>query len=534
MKRILFINPFNVGMSDYMKTKHNKEDVAIRYGILSIASYIKQNLKEYIEIKIIDYTTKEFEEYTYEKYFQHLKNFILEYKPDFIGLSAMFNFLLEIIMEIANSCKSIDEKILVFAGGPCAMAYAEKMLKNSNIDSICFFEGEIPILELCKSKDAFFEIEKGMSWLTLDKLNKGYQPQPLMIEDLDEIPTLKFNLLEDLEQYMNVNNIYNLKGIAYKSLPIHTSRGCPFNCIFCASHFVHGKKMRMMSAERVISDVRHMVEKYGITHLEICDDQFLINIERAKKILSGLAEFNLEVSVPSGVSAFIIDEEIARLMKSAGMNTISLAIESGCEYIIKNIIDKPINLNKISQILEHLKNNDMKVHAFVVLGFPGELDSHRKESVEFLKKSSFDWFSVVCATPLKGSRLYDICLENKYIEEKYESKDGFYKSAITTEDFTAEEISEVVYYTNLELNFVNNYNLRVGNYEEAFEYFNYVATKFPFHAFAHYYIAKALEGMGKVTELVNKEYEKFFEIVKNDKEWKKYAEHFNLIEKGLF
>ena len=528
MKKLLLLNPFNSGMSDYLKKEHNKESPSIKYGLLSIGTYVKYKSEGQVDVKIIDYMSNEFNGFLIENYEKHLEKTIKEFAPDYIGVSGMFNFLLESVSFLGKTCKKYSNA-QVFAGGPCAMTYAKELLENEYFDAVSCFEGEIPILRLCMSDNTQEEFENGISWQTKGKLKRNYLPRPEYICDLDEIPTLDFSLLNNLSQYMGAGTISDRVENKYVSLPIHTSRGCPFNCVFCASHFVHGKKMRMMSAERVIADVTEYVKKYNIDHLEICDDQFLIDQERAKKILKGLAPLNLEVTTESGVSIFAINEEIAVLMKRAGINTTSLALESGCEYTLRKIIDKPVELKNVKEAVACLKRNGVKVHLLIVIGFPGENKQLREESMDFLRNINVDWFSVLCATPIKGSRLHDICVENNYIDEATIMRDGYHKSIINTEDFTADEITEEAYLMNLELNFVNNYNLKSCNYETAFSYFSYVAQKFPFHAFAHYYLAKAMMGLKYSKEEIEKEEAKFKEIISKDEKWYGYAKYFNLI-----
>lgn len=533
MKKMLLINPFNYGMSNYMISKHNKEPAAIRYGILSIASYVKNKMKDEIDIKIIDYTLSKYNDYNLEDYFNHLKILLKEYAPDFVGITAMFNFLIDTEIELLHICRTSCENAIVFAGGPCSMAYAERILMEGSTDAVSFYEGEIPVLRLCSSYDYITEFNEGVSWLTLDKLKSGFQPIPEMIDDLDLIPPLNFSLLDGLEEYMHVDSIYNIGNKTLRCLPIHTSRGCPFNCVFCASHFVHGKKFRVMSPNRVISDVKRMVEEHNINCLEICDDQFLLNNSRAKEILSGLSDLKIELIAGSGVSVFAIDEEMVRLLKNAGMNTVSLAIESGSQYTLKNIIDKPVNLEEVNKILVLLKNYDIRAHAFIVVGLPGETKSLREESFEFFRKANFDWHSIACATPLKGSRLYDECVENGYIVQDSRAKDGFHRSIINTNDFTYEEISDESYLMNLELNFIKNKNLLNKNYKIAYDYFFYVSRKFPFHAFAHYCLAKSIKGLKLNHSQYEEEMKKYRDIIENDSEWMRYAKFFNIENDGI-
>lgn len=282
-----------------------------------------------------------------------------------------------------------------------------------------------------------------------------------------------------------------------------------------------------MSPERVISDVKRMVEEYHINRLEICDDQFLINDRnRIKQILRELSKFNLDITASSGLSIIGIDDEIAYLLKTAGMHSVSLALESGSEYILKQVIEKPVVLSTVTSVVSKLKKNGILVHAFIVIGFPGEKEEHREESRRFLETSGFDWYSIVCATPIKGSRLYDMCVKNHYIEEDVRAESGFYCSVIRTEDFTPEEITRKAYLLNLHLNFIHNCNYENGNYKTAYKYFRYVTQKFPFHAIAFYMLAKTEHELGMPNW--EQHMERFQELSKTG-EWKEYAEHFHLL-----
>lgn len=525
MKKILFLIPPNDGMSEYMTT-HHKNLPAIHYGILSIASYVKDKLEDAVDVRILNYNTIQFHDFTGEDYLTHLEREIIEFKPDFIGISGMFNFLVDIVDLLIRTIKGKFPECLVFCGGPCGMAYAGKFLLESGADAISNYEGEIPILRLLSEDNPWEEFKTGKSWLTVEKLNENFQPEPEYLVDLDEIPPLHFDLLGDLKQYTEVSSIMDLEEKQYLSLPIHTTRGCPFNCVFCASSYVHGKRVRRMSPERVISDVKRMVEEYHINRLEICDDQFLINDQnRVKQILRGLSEFGVDMTASSGLSIIGIDDEVAYLLKKAGMHAVSLALESGSEYILKKIIDKPVVLPTVKSVVSKLKQNGILVHAFIVIGFPGEKEEHRQESLKFLETSGIDWYSVVCATPIKGSRLYDLCVEKHYIEEDVRAESGFYCSVIKTEDFSPEEITKKAYLLNLHLNFIHNHNYESGNYEIAYKYFRYVTNKFPFHATAFYMLAKTERKLGMPEWKCHME--EFAELSKTG-EWREYAEYFCL------
>ena len=102
---------------------------------------------------------------------------------------------------------------------------------------------------------------------------------------------------------------------------------------------------------------------------------------------------------------------------------------------------------------------------------------------------------------------------------------------IHTDTLDPEYITKRSYMMNLELNFVDNYRMRKGDYKAAAVWFEGVIKKYPLQAFAHYYLAKAYEGMNEHEERVEIHKKKFEEIVASNSQWKQFALHFNLCER---
>ena len=129
--------------------------------------------------------------------------------------------------------------------------------------------------------------------------------------------------------------------------------------------------MRYVSVDNVVGHVRKLVDTYGLTVLTIYDDQILMNKERAKEIFLKLAPLGIRIEMPNGVTLSYIDQEMAYLMKSAGVDTIFLAIESGVKRVLNEIIKKPLSYNRIKPVISSLHANEIFVGSFFVLGLPG-------------------------------------------------------------------------------------------------------------------------------------------------------------------
>lgn len=528
-RKMLFIKPPSLEMGSVAKAR-NIHYGTIPYGVLSIITYVNKYKKSNVELGMLDLNIAPWNTCSSEELKKNIKKFINDYHPNVVGLSVMYNHIYPQIETIGKLIKDVSDSIIVIAGGACVMAYYEQILKECpSVDAICYSEGEIPTLQLLESEDMRTVIESHVSFLTKKGLSNGKKPKAFFVENLDDIPLVDFSLI-DLSNYTTRYAVFRPKEILNEvCLPITTTRGCPYNCNFCTAGDLHGKKLRKTSAKKIIADAREMKEKYGMNVLSIEDDQSLFDKDRAKEMLKGLAGLNLELWMISGFTLSLMDEETMVLLKKAGLQVATLPVESGSPYVLREIINKPIKLEMVPVVVKGLKKQGILCHANIIIGFPGEKEEHRQESINFIKNSDIDWCYVFCATALKGSRLYEECVAKGYVDSKQFNADGYCASKINTSDFTADEITKKAYLMNLELNFVDNNNFKKGDYKTAVLYFNHVAKKYPNHAFSHYYLSKSYEKLDAGQDKSKFHLEKFYEIVSSSDEWKEYATHFKLI-----
>ncbi len=533
-KRILFIIPPKMFNSKkYFESTVSSTSVvaSVPYGVLSIATYVKEYSKNEVIVEILDFTIlPSSPEEMEETLIKTLKYF----KADIIGISALFSIAYNSIKYFCDIVKNTDPSIITTAGGACAMNDYTLLLQNTDtLDAICYSEGEKPFLRLVDAEDPFDVMINDISWISKKSLIESKVPIPDYIRNLDDIPFHDYDLIDikkyeapvDFNAFSDDTNDFSDN--VYLSL--HTTRGCPFNCIFCAANAIHGKKMRYMSSEYTLDYIRHMVEKYGLTHLTFEDDQFLIDKKRAKEILQGIYDLKTKIEVCiSAVTVSFVDDEIAELLKKVGITKLNLAVEHGSEYVLKQIIEKPFTMKQLETAVCALKKYDISPSFLIVTGLPGEREEDRDETVRLIKELGIDWTIFHTATPFKGSRLYDICIEKGYVNEDDINESDMKNAIINTPEMTSEYITEQTYLMNLELNFVYNYRMKIGDFDAALIWFNEVARKYPEHAFVHFYISKAHDGMNE-TKKAQEHFNKFEKIINKNEDWDKYAKHFSLI-----
>lgn len=495
---------------------------AFPYGVLSIATYLKAFGHQ---IHVLDCNLSNTSDYL-----TVIKQKLSEYQPDVVGLSMMFDNSYEHLMCIVDEVKKQNKETIVVLGGSAATSsYRAILEEQEKLDGICFSEGEIPLLKLLNSKDMKSCMETDVSWVTHYSLQAGIMPSSSLIQNLDEIVSIDYNFVDVAKYEMQeAFSPFAGYGESRKQFFLVTSRGCPFKCVFCMRSSDNDKSVRYASIEKVIEHVAFLVSEYGLNVLTIYDDQLLFNKKRAKQLFRELARFNLRIECPNGLSVAFIDDELAKLMRMAGLDTAYLAIESGSPYVLNEIIHKPLTVEKVKPVVQILRKYDFWIQGYFVNGLPGEKDEHREETVKFIKDVGLDWSGFSLATPSRGSELYKICIEKGYIRKDIGIGEmDTTQYVINTPEYSPEYVTRKSYLMNLEVNFVNNYRMKHGEYKIASACFKDLIARYPDHAFAYYYLAQALYGLKETTQ-AKQAMHKMLEITENDSVWKEYFNFFKI------
>lgn len=530
---VLFIIPPYFNLSDYL----NREKQAvlpaftIPYGLLSLNAYLRDHSQKPCDIRILDLNIDlktllngETDQDWDTLFRQRIAEECTSFKPDIVGISALFNSSFQYLEENALEVKRHNPDTLVVAGGglPSA-AYGKILATCPSIDAICKGEGEKPLQALIEAEDRDALFLDHPAWIDRQGLEGGKTPALDFVQDLDDIPPMDYDLISlDDYQCRSIDKRYAEEGGLEMS--IHTSRGCPFLCVFCSNPSLHGRAVRTMSVERVVSDVRRMRDEFGMKVLLMEDDHFFNDVDRAKDLLRALSDLDIRIEFPNGVAVYAIDDEVAELFAKSGVSSVALAVESGSDHVLNHIIKKPLKKKLINPAVEHLRRHGVLSHVFIVIGLPGEMDEHRDETLEMLQTCGFDWVHIYCAMPIFGSRLYDICVEKGYITDGLAEDFVATKSQIRAPGVDPEKIQEWAYHINMMVNFIKNHNMKIGNFKVAEQYFRNVCTKYPDHLFGQLFLAEALDVQNKPG--ASKHRQLAFEIYEKDTFWQDKVESY--------
>jgi len=520
-------------------TTRSIPSLAVPYGILSIDTYVKSKTEIPIHSNILDLNEIIISEMDQAiNIIDNLETILEtmiedEEKINIFAISALFNTNYSYLEVISKTVKRHTQDALCLIGGGLATNIPRRITRDfPDIDGVCYSEGEIPFLNLIRSIDRgtnpITHMTKSVSWYT-QYSTKDKRLVPQLIDDLDEIPILDYSLI-DLSKYSkrSVNKIERGQRTG-NEITIHTSRGCPYNCIYCANGSVHGKKVRYMSTERVISDISTLSKRHNADVVMIEDDHFLSDSNRAIEILTELSRKEISIEYPNGIAVKQLNRKMVDALHKSGVKEVQLAVESCSDRVLKNIINKPHTLHDIKTAVSLLREKDIRIHAYIVIGIPGETDKDRKESLDNIIEIGFDWVYYFIATPVVGSRLYNICIEHGYIDPNdMFSNHTVNRGCITAPGISPNDIEKIQYFMNLETNFVRNHNMRTGNTDLAMRYFKDITDRYPDHAMAFYFYAKCLELSPGSNGSASKYMTIARDIISSSLEWTSYFDKFNI------
>ncbi|TRO51019.1 radical SAM protein [Candidatus Bathyarchaeota archaeon] len=378
------------------------------------------------------------------------------WSADVVVIEIPFSGWAKAAFEVASVVKGVDEEIVTVLDGLHPSARPEDCLENSDIDFVVIGEPENTVFELVDTldKDAgnFKEI-RGIGFVK-DGVPVFTSPRPVL-EDLDSLPFPARHLLP-MKQYFSVVKDSPLRGEVNKPWTlVITSRGCPYQCVFCTHHVVWGRQWRGRSPENVVDELEQVITTYGIKQIDFLDDNMTLDRTRMEKICDLIVERGLrfEWFTPNGVRADTLDEKLLRKMKRAGCKKIRVAPESGVQRIVNEIIGKNLDLKSVERTVALCKKVGIKVGCFFVIGLIGETKEDIKETIKFaykLRQLGADSFIFSIATPVYGTRLYEQAKRGGFLRDCF-SDDALaaVEPLIETPEFSADDLAKLCALANM-------------------------------------------------------------------------------------
>jgi len=386
--------------------------------------------------------------------FEQIRKEVQNRKPDVVGIAGPFTCQIENALETSKVVKEVNINILTVLGGPHATLVPKEVLEETRtIDVVVTGEGEYAMLEIAQ----YLEEEKPLNSIQGIAYRKSAEiivnsRRPFLV-DLDELPYPAYDLV-DMEKYLNPSRI-GYRSFQSRAISMITSRGCPFNCCFCAVHLHMGKGFRAHSAKYVLDHIQYVVDKYKVKNIFFEDDNLTLDLNRFEAICDGLIERKIKIGweTPNGVRADCLNLELLKKMKKSGAKSVFVGVESGDQQILDKVVCKSLDLNKVVEFAKNSQKIGLKTGAFYIIGFPGETKQKMQNTVDFalnLKRKYDVGMHLFAATPSYGTSLYEECKTKGYLPADLtwnsfaQARQAKGLPLITTNEFTPTEVKDIM------------------------------------------------------------------------------------------
>lgn len=399
--KVLLINPSlkHSQIGHYQTGLEKNRGAYAPLGLCYLAGTLR---KADCEVKIYDCET--------ELSRDRLLNSAVSFDPDWVGIYTM-TWTFRQAVELVDTLKAFLPKAKFVAGGPNVTAFPYETLQYSNFDYAIYGEGEdsvIDFLRLLRKEITLAEV-KGLVYKNNSKVTKN-DPQPL-ISSLDRICYPARDLL-------NLSCYFDVFSRRSSFITMVTSRGCPYDCIFCDRENRMGHTWRAQSAQRIIEEIKECKSRYGIKEVMFFDDEFIIDKARVYGLCELMLSENLKVDWECRARVDQIDERLLNMMRRAGCYRIRFGFESGNEHILR-LFKKNITLVQSLNAACLARKTGLEIFGYFMIGSPEETPETVEDTINFALKLGLD-FAIFSKTILiPGSELFEWAVSNKFIPADY-------------------------------------------------------------------------------------------------------------------
>jgi radical SAM superfamily enzyme YgiQ (UPF0313 family) len=356
-------------------------------GLLSVATLLE---KEEHEVEIFD-------TYLHQATQSDLARKVRSFKGRVFGITSHVEDRLN-AWETARLIKEVNPESFVMLGGPFPTICHREILEDwPCIDLVVRGEGDHTTLEVIKALErGNLNGIEGISYR--DREGKiVVNPGRALIEDLNTLPFPAFHLV-DFDRYPNYFESEGLYATSVASRIRHITRtaslifgrGCPYQCVFCASVEMWGRRYRILTPENAVAQIGYFMER-GINGFAFYDDHLLLNKKWFSRFVDLIKEKKYDIRCKLSARVDAINEDVGNQLVEIGCVLVTLGIESGSQRVL-DIMDKGTTVKQIEDSLRILTERGIYAKGGMLFGFPGEGEREINESMSFIEEMEKKYF----------------------------------------------------------------------------------------------------------------------------------------------
>lgn len=353
--KILLINP----LIDFSSRALYKRDIFIPMplGILYLAS-IAEKMGNKVKVENIHYS--------------NFKKLIKKFKPDLVGITCATPQYNQAV-KIAQIAKNYNKKIITLIGGYHPTFRWQQILSETDIfDYVFIGEGEQTFQEFLESFPDREKIKKikGLAFKEGEKII--FTGERELISDLDSIPFPARHL------------------VSFKVATLIASRGCPFNCKFCAIKNFYRHQYRRRSIDNVIKEISFL-KKEGYRELHIRDDNFGIDKNYILEFCQAIKKQNLndiKFTINCDIKT-LSDDKVLGSLEDVGIETIGAGIQSTNDEF-RSYLNLSCDYAFVEKFFEKAKNYNFQIRCFFIINSGKE-----NENIQMIKQNIEEFYRLI-------------------------------------------------------------------------------------------------------------------------------------------
>ncbi|MCK5687184.1 B12-binding domain-containing radical SAM protein, partial [bacterium] len=315
---------------------------------------------------------------------------ILDWKPDLVGFSVNFSTRMASSRKMAKHIKKKVPAIVIIFGGNYVTFNWRSIIETCQADFVVLHEGE-------QSFPALIEYLEGhLSQLPpgIVRRQQGNDPDMVpfrdYIKDLETLPFFDYDLFDDHSVYEKT---------------IVTSRGCPYNCIYCSTKQMW-KKWRFRSARHVVQEMLMLADRYQCEQITFNDDTCLVNEERGREICSRLTAEGGSIHWGFSTRLETLSDDMVPVLAKAGCNSLFIGCESGSDRILSEMKRRYTALDIFHKV-KLCNDHGIKIRASFIVGLPWETEADVRQTFDMMKRIATNQILLNIFTPLPGTRSFE-------------------------------------------------------------------------------------------------------------------------------
>lgn len=337
---------------------------------------------------------------------KYLHRRLAELRPEIIGISAMTSTIYDTYL-LLQFIESELPDTHVTMGGVHVDIYPDDSLALPAVDSIVLGDGEFAMVELARSlqkRNPTLDIP-GL-WYRLDGQCIQNEPRPIN-RDLDGLPFPRREMVNAQGTFSTIEENKNIASMI-------TSRGCPFNCIYC---YPHERIVRYRSPESVADEIE-MCHKQGVQYISFWEYTFNLKRDHALGIARAILDRGLDITWGFRGRIDVFDQEMAETFWQSGCRHFHFGVESSDSSILREV-KKQIEPEMASKAVSLCKKFGITSAAYFMIGFPFESREQIEHTLRFSRELDPDYAIFNITTPFPKTELYRMALEAGGIDHDY-------------------------------------------------------------------------------------------------------------------